>query len=76
MDDFHASIVRSLLEASEGLWFKSVKAFCNAEDDFPVYADLVTACQDTLTDLEISVSAEGNALYEILPTVHANDSCM
>lgn len=59
VDDFHASIVRSLLEVSEGLGFKSVKAFCNAEDDFPVYADLVTACRDTLADLDISVSAEG-----------------
>jgi len=63
MDDFHASIVRSLLEVSEGLGFKSVKAFCNTEDDFPVYADLVSACQDTLIDLDISVSAEGDPLY-------------
>jgi len=62
MDDFHASVVRSLLEVSEGLGFKSVKAFCNAEDDFPVYADLVSACQDTLIDLDISVSAEGSPL--------------
>ena len=62
MGDPHASIVRSLLEASEGLGFKGVKAFCNAEDDFPAYVDLVTACQDTLTDLDISVSAEGNTL--------------
>ena len=75
MDDFHASIVRSLLEAPEGLRFKSVKAFCNAGDDFPVYADLVAACQDTLTDLDISVSAEGNALSDIVPaTARANRS--
>ena len=59
MEDFHASIVRSLLETPEGLGFRSVKAFCNAEDDFLVYADLVAACRDTLTDLDISVSAEG-----------------
>jgi len=63
MDDFHASVVRSLLEAPGGLGFKSVKAFCNSEDDFPVYVDLVAACQDTLTDLDISVSAEGNTPF-------------
>ena len=64
MDDFHASVVRSLLQAPEGLGFKSVKAFCNAGDDFSVYADLVAACQETLTNLDISVSAEGNTLSE------------
>ena len=75
MDDFHASVVRSLLEAPEGLGFKNVKAFCNSEDDFPVYADLVAACQDTLTDLDISVSAEGNIFSRTVPaTVGADDS--
>ena len=59
VDDFHASIARSLLKAPEGLAFRGIKAFCNTEDDFPVYVDLVTACRDTLADLEISVSAEG-----------------
>ena len=59
MEDFHASIVRSLLETPESLGFKNVKAFCNAQDDFLVYADLVAACQDTLADLDISVSAQG-----------------
>jgi len=72
--DSHASIVESLLEAPAGLAFKSMKAFCNAEDDFPVYAALVTSCQDTLTDLDISVSAEGDTPHEIQPTVYANDS--
>jgi len=57
-EDFHASIARSLLETSEGLGFKSIKAFSNTEDDFPVYADLVNACRDTLADLDITVSAE------------------
>jgi len=74
MGDFHASIVRSLLETPGGLAFKSMKLFCNAEDDFSVYADLVTACQDTLSYVDISVSAEGDTRYEILPTVHADDS--
>jgi len=74
MDDFRASIVRSLLEAPQGLGFKTVKAFCNAEDDFPVYADLVAACRDTLTGLDISVSSEGNTLYEIaLATARADN---
>ena len=59
MEDFHASIVRSLLKAPEGLGFKSIKAFCNTGDDFPVYVDLVTTCRDTLSELDISVSAEG-----------------
>lgn len=59
VDDLHASTVRSLLEAPEGLGFRSVKAFCNTEDDFPVYTELVAACQDTLTDLDISVSSQG-----------------
>jgi len=68
MDDFHASIVRSLLDAPADLRFKSVKLFCNTEDDFPVYADLVAACQDTLTNLDISVSAEGNTLSETVLT--------
>jgi len=58
MDDFHASIVRSLLDAPAGLGFKSVKLFCNTEDDLPVYADLVAACQDTLTNLDISLNPE------------------
>ena len=74
MDDLHAGIVRSLLEAPEGLGFKSVGAFCNAEGDFPVYADLVSACQDTLAHLDISVSAEGTPFYEILPAAHTDDS--
>ena len=74
MGDSHANIVRSLLEAPGGLAFKSVKVFCNTEDDFPVYADLVTACQDTLACVDISVSAEGDTRYEILPTTHADDS--
>ena len=59
MEDFHAGIVRSLLKAPEGLGFRSIKALCNTEDDFPVYVDLVASCQDTLVDLDISVSAEG-----------------
>ena len=60
MEDFHASIVRSLLEIPEGLGFRSVKAFCNTGDDFLVYADLAAARRDTLADLDISqVSAEG-----------------
>lgn len=54
-----ASIVRSLLKAPEGLGFKSIKAFCNTGDDFPAYADLVATCRDTLSELDISVSAEG-----------------
>lgn len=58
MDDFHAGIVRSLLNAPEGLGFRSIKALCNTEDDFPVYVDLVASCQDTLVDLDISVSSE------------------
>jgi hypothetical protein len=66
MEDFHASIVRSLLESPEGLGFKSVKAFCNTEDDFPAYVDLVATCRDTLVDLDISVSAEGNVVRQIL----------
>ena len=74
MDDLHARIVRSLLEVPEGLGFKSVKAFSNADDDFPAYADLVAACQDALASLDVSVSAEGDILYEMLPTTHANDS--
>ena len=59
MEDFHASIARSLLKAPEGLGFKSIKAFCNTGDDFPVYVDLANACRDTLSELDISVSAEG-----------------
>ena len=59
MEDFHASIARSLLKAPEGLGFRNIKAFCNTGDDFPVYVDLVAACQDTLSELDISVSAEG-----------------
>ena len=59
VEDFHASIARSLLKAPEGLGFKSIKAFCNTEDDFPAYVDLVATCRDTLVDLDISVSAEG-----------------
>jgi len=59
VEDFHASIVRSLLKAPGGLAFRSIKAFCNTEDDFPVYMDLVATCRDTLVDLDISVSAEG-----------------
>ena len=59
MEDLHASIVRSLLKASEGLGFKSIKAFCNTGDDFPVYAELVATCRDTLFELDISVSPEG-----------------
>ena len=59
MEDFHASIVRSLLKAPEGLGFKSIKAFCNTGDDFPIYVDLVDTCRDTLSELDISVSAEG-----------------
>jgi len=75
MDDPHASVVKSLLEVPEGPGFKSVKAFCNSGDDFPVYADLVAACQDTLTDLDISVSAEGDTPSEIvLATTRANRS--
>lgn len=58
MDEFHAGIVRSLLNAPEGLGFRSIKALCNTEDDFPVYVDLVASCQDTLVDLDISVSSE------------------
>jgi len=58
MEDFHAGIVRSLLKAPEGLGFRSIKALCSNEDDFPVYVDLVASCQDTLVDLDISVSAE------------------
>ncbi|KAF9646910.1 hypothetical protein BDM02DRAFT_2861371 [Thelephora ganbajun] len=58
MEDFHASIVRSLLKAPEGLGFKSIKAFCNTGDDFPLYVDLVATCRDTLVNLDISVSAE------------------
>jgi len=61
MEDFHASIVRSLLKAPEGLGFKSIKAFCNTGDDFPAYVDLVATCRDTLVDLDISVSAEGES---------------
>lgn len=64
MGNSHASMVKSLLEAPKGLAFKIMKVSCNTEDDFPVYADLVTACQDTLTDLDISVSAEGDIPYE------------
>ena len=59
MEDFHAGIVRSLLKAPEGLGFKSIKALCNAGDDFPVYVDLVASCRDTLVNLDISVSADG-----------------
>ena len=59
VEDFHAGIVRSLLKAPEGLGFKSIKALCNTEDDFPVYVDLVASCRDTLVDLDISVSAAG-----------------
>lgn len=59
VEDFHAGIVRSLLKAPEGLGFKSIKALCNAGDDFPVYVDLVASCRDTLANLDISVSAEG-----------------
>lgn len=58
MEDFHAGIVRSLLKAPEGLGFKSIKALCNTQEDFPVYVDLVASCRDTLTDLDISTSAE------------------
>lgn len=58
MEDFHAGIVRSLLKAPEGLGFKSVKAFCNTEEDFPVYVDLVASCRETLTDLDVSVAPE------------------
>jgi hypothetical protein len=59
VEDFHAGIVRSLLKAPEGLGFKSIRALCNTQDDFPVYVDLVASCRDTLTNLDISVSAEG-----------------
>ena len=62
-EDFHASIARSLLNAPEGLGFKSIKALCNTEEDFPVYVDLVTGCRDTLADLDISVSAEGEQQF-------------
>ena len=75
MDDFHAGVVRSLLEAPEGPGFKSVKEFCDSGDDFPVYMDLVTACQDTLTDLDVSVSAEGSTLSRTaLATARTDDS--
>lgn len=59
---FHASLVRSLLKAPEGLGFKSIKASCNTEDDFPAYVDLVATCRDTLSELDISVPAEGERL--------------
>lgn len=59
VEDFHAGIVRSLLKAPEGLGFKSIKTLCNTEGDFPVYVDLVASCRDTLVNLDISVSAEG-----------------
>lgn len=64
MEDFHASIVRSLLKAPEGLGFKSVKALCNTGEDFPVYVDLVTTCRDTLSELDLSVSAEGEHRFD------------
>jgi hypothetical protein len=64
VEDFHASIVRSLLRAPEGLGFKSIKAFCNTGDDFPVYVDLVAACRGTLSELDISVSAEGEHRFD------------
>ncbi|KAF9781847.1 hypothetical protein BJ322DRAFT_1162006 [Thelephora terrestris] len=69
MEDFHAGIVRSLLKAPEGLGFRSIKALCNTEDDFPVYVDLVASCQDTLVDLDISVSADAIVIpNKITPT--------
>ena len=74
VEDFHVGIARSLLKMPEGLGFKSVKVFCNNGDDFLVYADLVAACRDALTDLDISVSAEGNALYKMLTTAHVDAS--
>lgn len=64
MEDFHAGIVRSLLKAPEGLGFKSIKALCNTEDDFPVYVELVASCRDTLENLDISVSAEGERFLD------------
>ena len=70
MEDFQASIVRSLLKAPEGLGFKSIKAFCNTGDDFPVYVDLVDACRDTLSELDISVSAEGELPAGWRPYTH------
>jgi hypothetical protein len=73
VEDFHASIVRSLLEAPEGLGFKSIKALCSTGDDLLVYVDLVAACRDTLADLDISVSAEGNVPRQTLePQVLTN----
>lgn len=64
MEDLHASIVKSLLTAPEGLGFKSIKAFCNTGDDFPAYADLVATCRDTLLELDISVSSEGKHRFD------------
>ena len=69
VEDFHAGIVRSLLKAPEGLGFKSIRALCNTQDDFPVYVDLVASCRDTLVNLDISVSAEGELQRPVLTVV-------
>jgi hypothetical protein len=71
MEDFHAGIVRSLLKAPEGLGFKTIKALCDAEDDFPVYVDLVASCRDTLVDLDISVSANGERHFPLANAANA-----